>query len=92
MIGCVHSCIITYMETDKAINAHTAAVRMVKHRIEQGLMTPEQGQAFTDIVYMKVNSGQWPNDPNVLGLMEHDWKISTSEAHTRADSIDLQLP
>lgn len=80
------------MEGEQTINAHTAAVKLVQRRIEEGLMTPEQAQEFTDIVYMKVSSGQWPNDPTLLGLIENHWKIATSEGHTTAEIIDLKLP
>lgn len=74
------------------ISAHSAAADLARKRVEAGLMNPDEALEFTDWIYMMVNTGQLPDDLNLLALIEHDWNIFTSEGHTSAEIIKLKIP
>ncbi len=79
-------------DNSQYISAHSAASALARHRVEQGLMTPDQAVAFTDLIYHLVHTHQIPDDPKLLGLTEEEWKIATSKAHTTANIIDVTFP
>lgn len=79
-------------DTSQYISAHSAAAALVRHRVKQHLMTPEDAVAFTDTIDFLVKTGQLPDDAKLLALAEAEWNIATSEGHTTAGIIDLVLP
>lgn len=76
-------------DSDHYISAHSAASALVRRRVEQGLMTRENAIAFTDWIYNMVHTGQLPDDPNMLCLIERDWKVYSSGKSTTTTISDL---
>lgn len=71
--------------------AHHAASKLANKRVRQGLMSRDQAIQFTDWIYFMVSTGQLPDDPKQLALMEGEWKIATSEAITTAEIVHLNV-
>jgi hypothetical protein len=76
----------------KEISVHSAAAMIARQKVQDRIWTSDQAIQFTELLDNLVKTGQLPNDPQLLGLLDQGgWKVVTSTGTQVCDGFELSV-